>query len=221
MRFITLAACVLTGCGETRAATAPAPDSATPQTASTPSSTSTPNCGPGECEPPFASVSELPPHELRRWRLMILLGLPRQDFHPGSRKPSTAFAFYVAETRAGDIPLPPGCPWKCRFGSAFVHRHILTGEPPAKWPVTYIERKLSCSNDGWRTSVTTSGMYGMVEGARVDDGAELNLGYRDPPPPGERTVEQQVEDSQRGKIELIFDELDGTQWSASKYSELP
>jgi hypothetical protein len=148
---------------------------------------------------------------------MILIGLPRQDFHPGSGKPSTAFGFYVAETRAGDIPLPPGCPWKCRFDSAFVNRHI-TDEPPAKWPVTYINRKLSCSNDGWRTSVTTSGMYGMIEGAQVDDGAELNLSYRESSPSGDRTPEQQVEDAQRGKIDLILEPVNG---SAPRLAELP
>jgi hypothetical protein len=61
-------------------------------------------------------------------------------------------------------------------------------------------------------------MYGMIDGAQVNDGAELKLRYREPPPSGNRTPEQQVEDAQRGKIDLILEPLDG---SASKYVELP
>jgi hypothetical protein len=74
--------------------------------------------------------------------------------------------FQVAEIRAGDIPLPSDCPWRCRYSSV----RVLNTESTAR--TNLMTREMRCSNDGWRTTIGTSAMYGYVE-----EGGELDLFY--------------------------------------------
>jgi hypothetical protein len=107
----------------------------------------------GDCNAPFtgvgigggaASVSELPTHKAKKWILIILA----HDFNR---------TFRVAETRAGDVPLPEDCPWRCRLSSVRV-----LNAPDAN-AAKLISRDVRCSNDGWRTAIGTSGTYGYEE----------------------------------------------------------
>jgi hypothetical protein len=164
----SLAAC------DTAASRASVSGSAPPTVASISSSVNT-ECGPAECEPPFTSVSELPAHNVKAWVLIITAN----GFSYAGQK--DMLAFRVAETRAGDIPLPSNSPWKCRFD----HAKILNGSS-----THLVDREIRCSGDGWKTSVTTSGMYGDTL-----DGAALDLRYRASP-------------SASGKVELILEPRD-------------
>jgi hypothetical protein len=57
-------------------------------------------------------------------------------------------AFQVAETRVGDLPMPAGSPWRCRFDHAAVLEKYGS-----------VTRDVTCSSDGWRTQVQFTGGY--------------------------------------------------------------
>lgn len=94
-----------------------------------------------DMKPPFDSISksDLKTHHPVRWNLQVTFdsfqGLPR-----GTDRLGLARSWEVAEARAGDVPMPPGSRWKCRFDHVDVR-------------VTLLMREIRCSSDGWRTQV--------------------------------------------------------------------
>lgn len=93
----------------------------------------------GSAEPPYHSVSELPPHRQLRWTFIV--------------QASDTRTFQVGELRAVDIPLPESSPWKCRID----HAKILP-----KYDL--VVRALACSNDNWRSRLEISASYCATEG---------------------------------------------------------
>jgi hypothetical protein len=70
-------------------------------------------------------------------------GLPAgDDVLGGGRR------WQIAETRAGDVPMPSGWPWRCRFD------HIEVGHDNGA-----INRAVRCSVDGWSTSAGDSATF--------------------------------------------------------------
>jgi hypothetical protein len=105
-----------------------------------------PSVGP----PPFSPVAteDIPAHRHVVWRLNVL----------GSEQPRS---WNVAEARAGDVPMPVGWPWKCRFDHIKVTTGVLIVAPDkAGQSGVEITRSVRCTTDGWRTSAgDTADMY--------------------------------------------------------------
>jgi hypothetical protein len=94
-----------------------------------------------EAEPPFDSVarSDLKAHQAVSWQLEVSFESGLQGLPAGSDRPGANLRRWeVAETRAGDVPMPPGSTWKCRFD------HVVVG-------TSVLLRAIRCSSDGWRT----------------------------------------------------------------------
>jgi hypothetical protein len=127
-----------------------------------------PICAPNaKCEQPFRSTSPLPPHEGKRWVLTVGasagLGALLRGGHPlgfnvaGQEKEVT---FQVAENRAGDVPLPTDFSWRCRFNHA-----VVMDDPSIRFnvapdaPTLGVVRQIECSDDGWKTSTSSTAGY--------------------------------------------------------------
>jgi hypothetical protein len=101
-------------------------------------------------DPPYRSISALPPHHARVWELLV------GDVRHADEK----HVNQVAEIRAVDLPVPASSPWECRLD----HVEMMGNGPWEPWQIT---RAVACSNDGWKTAVTTTANY--------EEGAELDL----------------------------------------------
>jgi hypothetical protein len=79
----------------------------------------------------------------------------------------------LPEFREGDVPMPPGTPWKCIWTGVVVlrERKYVVGEPKADQYIRHEEisalRVIWCSTDNFRTGTTSTGGY-FVENGRVN-----------------------------------------------------
>ena len=118
--------------------------------------------------PPFSPVAteDIPAHRHVVWRLNVL-------------GPDNPRSWNVAEARAGDVPMPVGWPWKCRFDHVRMTAGvaiILSGKPD-QYGVE-INRSVRCTMDGWRTSAgDTADVYPGQE--PVSANVETYVGAKD------------------------------------------
>jgi hypothetical protein len=99
--------------------------------------------------PPFTSVPSLPSHRSNPWVLKVE---SNGDTRLPCADPSgpNACTYRVAEERAGDVPMPPGLAWRCRFDHVRVDGNMV-----GTWNAS---RELRCSDSGWRSfDARTSG----------------------------------------------------------------
>jgi len=141
-RTLELLLCaIVSGCGSGTTCAALASPSAAPtptiRTADVPPPPA-PTVQPSTEKPPYESGAVLAPHEVRKWVLVV---------DADGLKPNPS-AFQVAETRVGDLPMPAGSPWRCRFDHAAVLEKYGS-----------VTRDVTCSSDGWRTQVEFTGGY--------------------------------------------------------------
>ena len=69
-------------------------------------------------------------------------------------------AFQVAEIRAGDVPLPAGFSWKCRFNHAVaMDDPRVQFKAPNDAPALGVVRQVECSQDNWKTSASSTAGY--------------------------------------------------------------
>jgi hypothetical protein len=128
----TLAAVALIGCASNPDVNAICPTS---PTASSGAPTMREHGG-----PPFTpSRAEIPPHQAVMWVLQVIAKETPQGLPPGGDVLGHGSRWQVAETRAGDVPMPSGWPWRCRFN------HVEVDQNAA------IYRSIRCSIDGWAT----------------------------------------------------------------------
>jgi hypothetical protein len=113
------------------------PQRACPETAA---ASSVPLPAAPDGKPPFNSVSQsdIEAHRPLTWHLQVTCKDCLQGMPPGKDNMGFMRSWEIAEARAGDVPMPPGSTWKCRFNHGAV------------WGGNLI-REVQCSSDGWRT----------------------------------------------------------------------
>jgi hypothetical protein len=118
----------------------------------------------GQPAPPDETNVRLGPADARpsmRWVLSVRSGGPVQQFA-------------VGEYQEGDVPMPQGTPWKCRWAGvdAWRDREMLPVLDAAGHPSGLYKRQervvvyknLRCSVDDFRTSMSNTGAYAFVDG---------------------------------------------------------
>lgn len=93
----------------------------------------------------------------------------------------------VAEYEEGDVPMPTGTPWTCKWeaASAFRDRQMLPVLDAAGNETGYFKKaddirvfcSLRCSADSFKTWTSHTGMYMFTNGVKTSDGsiAEMNV----------------------------------------------
>ena len=180
LRAASIGAALLWGCagpGQTPAVATPncEPSKPPPPVASAHVAEPAPPLVEQRIEPPFTTVStlDLPTHV--QWSLEVVSdkgGGDLQNLTPG-RDWGASRSWHVADTRAGDVPMPAGSAWQCRYDHARAEQGPNTGT----W------RRVRCSSDGWRTTVESDAALGTtyrMEGRTVQTGrTEARLSLRD------------------------------------------
>lgn len=100
--------------------------------------------------PPFTSVPTLPSHRSNPWVLKVESNGDVRLPCAGPSGPN-ACLYRVAEERAGDVPMPSGLPWRCRFDHVRVDGNMV-----GTWNAS---RELRCSDNGWRSFETRTSGY--------------------------------------------------------------
>jgi hypothetical protein len=91
----------------------------------------------------------------------------------------------IAEYQEGDVSMPQGTPWKCRWEGVHVYRdrallrntQFVRDDHPAYFETIVVYRSLWCSTDGFKTAISHTGSYSISDGRLgVDPSyAEANL----------------------------------------------
>jgi hypothetical protein len=105
-------------------------------------------------KPPFTSVSQsqLLPHRAVPWQLQVY-SVTETD--SGAWPLDGRGAWEIVETRAGDVPMPPGVAWKCRFNHVASMGFSTVVAGAGELPLS---REIQCSSDGWRTHVGSAAL---------------------------------------------------------------